>query len=292
MADIFEDTSWVLPYRSPWATTIFYILTQFGNLEVLVVLLPAAYWLLRKRFFTRFILLLLFTVTFDSLLKDALQDPRPDPANIIGGGGLIGSYSFPSDHVTLATVYWSFLAYELQRWWVTVAAVAIVIAVGASRLYMGMHDLDDVPASVAVGWFFVFAFREVSTNARLAGNEVLRMGVSVVMIAVPLVMLAIINNLMPSEYAVGAAAFLLGWAAGEIWDRDIFTFKPHPNARVALVAATFGLVFIFAIVATSHEALAALASNNTLTLSIEVMFVALLASLVATPVFRALRLAV
>jgi hypothetical protein len=194
--------------------------------------------------------------------------------------------------VTLATVYWSFLAYELQHWWVTVAAVAIVIAVGASRLYMGMHDLDDVPASVALGWLFVFAFRELATNALLAGNSVLRMGVSVVVIAAPLAMLAHITNLMPSEYAIGTAALLVGWAAGEIWDRDILTFEPHPNARVAFIAATFGLAFTFAIVATSHKALAALASNNSLTLSLEAMLVALFASLVAPPVFRALRLAV
>jgi len=116
MADIFEDNSWVLPYRSPWATAVFYVLTQVGNLEVLVLLLPVAYWMLRQRFFTRFILLLLFTVTFDALLKDVLQDPRPNPANIIGDR-LIGTYSFPSDHVTLATAYWSLLAFELQRRW-------------------------------------------------------------------------------------------------------------------------------------------------------------------------------
>ena len=291
MTDIFEDTSWVLPYRSPWATTIFYILTQFGNLEVLIALLPATYWLLRKRYFTRFILLLLFTVTFDGLLKDALQDPRPDPANIIGDR-LIGSYSFPSDHVALATAYWSFLAYELQRWWVTVGAIAIVIAVGASRLYMGMHDLDDVPPSVALGWLFAFAFRAVATSALLAGNAALRTGVSVAVIAMPLVVLAVITEVMRIEYAVAASAFLVGWAAGEIWDRDIFAFKPHPNACVALAAAIIGLVLTFIIVAISHKALTVVVSNNTLTLAVELMLVVLFASLVTPPVFRALRLAV
>jgi len=291
MADIFEDNSWVLPYRSPWATAVFYVLTQFGNLEVLVLLLPVAYWMLRQRFFTRFILLLLFTVTFDALLKDVLQDPRPDPANIIGDR-LIGTYSFPSDHVTLATAYWSLLAFELQRWWVTVAATAIVVAVGASRLYMGMHDLDDIPPSIAIGWLIALAtHRAQPIGAAVFGDAAMRRASIAVAVSAPLIVMGIMASLSPIDYALGALAFLVGWAAGEIWDRDLFAFKPHANHARALAAATAGLALVVAIVILSHNAVHAAVANNTLSLSLELLLVGLFTSLVTPPLFRALRLA-
>jgi hypothetical protein len=291
MADIFEDNSWVLPYRSPWLTSVFYVLTQFGNLEVLVLLLPLAYWLLRRRFFTRFILLLLFTVTFDGLLKEVLQDPRPDPANIIGEG-LVGTFSFPSDHVALATAYWSLLAFELQRWWVTVTTIAIILAVGASRLYMGMHDLDDVPPSIAIGWLIALALHHAQPLvARLVNDTPRRTLILAATLATPLALLGSFAGLSPSDYGLGLLAFLVAWAAGEIWDRDILAFQPSTDTPRAVFAATIGLALVAVIVVASHDALSILDAPNTLILALELLLVSLFASLVTPPLFRALRLA-
>jgi len=290
MADIFEDNSWVLPYRSPWLTAVFYVVTQFGNLEILVLLLPLAYWFVRRRFFTRFILLLLFTVTFDALLKDVLQDPRPDPANIIGDR-LVGTFSFPSDHVTLAAAYWSLLAFELERWWVTLASTAIVIGVGASRLYMGMHDLDDIPPSFAIGWLIALAFHHAQPLvAGIVADRLLRRLIIAAVLATPLAVLGVIANLSPSEYGLAFLAFLIGWLAGETWDRDIFAFQPPQGTLRAIIAATIGLALVAAVVVTSHDALRTIAAPNALVLALELLLVSLFASLITPPLFRKLRL--
>jgi membrane-associated phospholipid phosphatase len=94
------------------------------------------------------------------LLKAAYRRPRP---------GLVAplvretSFSFPSGHATLATVFFGGLAAvafrvasrsDLRAAAVAVAALAVG-SVALSRVYLGVHWLTDVAAGVLVGLFWV-----------------------------------------------------------------------------------------------------------------------------------------
>jgi undecaprenyl-diphosphatase len=69
------------------------------------------------------------------------------------------TYSFPSGHTAAATVFYGLLACYLvrrtQAWRVRVlivaGAVAMVILVALSRMYLGVHYLSDVLAAAAEG---------------------------------------------------------------------------------------------------------------------------------------------
>jgi undecaprenyl-diphosphatase len=69
------------------------------------------------------------------------------------------TYSFPSGHVAAATLFYGLLAafmvtrIEAWRWrlLVTLMAFLIVVLVGLSRIYLGVHYLSDVLAAFAEG---------------------------------------------------------------------------------------------------------------------------------------------
>ncbi|MDK2658915.1 phosphatase PAP2 family protein [Cupriavidus consociatus] len=80
---------------------------------------------------------------------------RVRPASIYSG---LESYSFPSSHATSSMVTYGFLAFLLclrQPWRVRMPVLALtvvaVVAIGVSRLYLGMHWLSDVAAGYALG---------------------------------------------------------------------------------------------------------------------------------------------
>jgi membrane-associated phospholipid phosphatase len=98
-----------------------------------------------------------------SLLKDFFGRIRPEFAD---GGARLDSLSFPSGHssgiatlVTVALVLaWPLLAAHARRW-ALAAGVVLVLLVGLTRMWLGVHYLSDVVGgwSLGVAWTLLSA---------------------------------------------------------------------------------------------------------------------------------------
>jgi undecaprenyl-diphosphatase len=90
-----------------------------------------------------------------TLLKEVFGRVRPD---FDQGGARLDSLSYPSGHssgiATLVTVAlilaWPLLAARV-RWWVLVLGVVLVLLVGLTRIWLGVHFLSDVVGGWALG---------------------------------------------------------------------------------------------------------------------------------------------
>jgi undecaprenyl-diphosphatase len=93
-------------------------------------------------------------------LKLAYHRPRPD---LVEPLVRVDSFSFPSGHATLATVFFGGLAavvfHVTPRRGARVAAVAVAAlaagSVALSRVYLGVHWATDVTAGALIGLFWV-----------------------------------------------------------------------------------------------------------------------------------------
>ena len=109
----------------------------------------------------------------DTTLKLAFQRTRPTP---YFGYALPDSYSFPSGHALFAFCFFTagaaLLAPRLQhvalRWLVWVVAASLVLAIGFSRIYLGVHYPSDVLAGYTVGllWSSVLIVGDRVAHAR------------------------------------------------------------------------------------------------------------------------------
>ena len=52
-------------------------------------------------------------------------------------------YGLPSEHAQNAVTLWGLLAYELKNQWTTIGAVILIFLFCFSRLYLGVHDLEE-----------------------------------------------------------------------------------------------------------------------------------------------------
>ena len=88
-------------------------------------------------------------------LKDVVGRDRPDLERLVNGIG----HSFPSGHVMAAVALWGLVPlvvtlYTRDRriWWASVVASAtLIVAIGASRTYLGVHWFSDVVGGLIVG---------------------------------------------------------------------------------------------------------------------------------------------
>ncbi|RBY95670.1 PAP2 family protein [Blastococcus sp. TF02-8] len=124
----------------------------------LVVLLPVVVWLAGRRAW-RTVVWVVLSAGLIGPVTTALKDffGRVRPA-FEGGGARYESLSFPSGHssgiaalVTVAVVLaWPWLTVAARRAWVGVGA-ALVVLVGLTRLWLGVHYLSDVLGGWALG---------------------------------------------------------------------------------------------------------------------------------------------
>jgi membrane-associated phospholipid phosphatase len=151
-------------FRAPQLDQAMFLVTFLGNVEVIAVVTSIAVVLLlllgRKRDAALVLVAVTSSVLFVLLLKLLVGRPRPpvEDARLIQGG-----FSFPSGHSAVSAVLYGTLAYLLMRsvrrlrWRVLIgtATALLVLAIGLSRVYLGVHYPSDVLAGWAVGALWV-----------------------------------------------------------------------------------------------------------------------------------------
>ncbi len=163
---------------SPGTVRFFQAVTWLGTLPAFVVLSAVAIgvmWLLRHaRLALAWLIVLIGSGLLIDLFKDLFERPRPPFHNQFAKEM---SYSFPSGHAVASAVAYGMLAYCLALRWHTwrrrIVVVAVfgllVLLIGFSRLYLGVHYLSDVLAgyALALAWLALSIWAIELLRARL-----------------------------------------------------------------------------------------------------------------------------
>lgn len=151
------------PLGPPWLEKLARDVTALGSFGVLALITAAScgyLWLLGRRAAMLYLLAaVLGGQAISSALKTAFDRPRPE---FFPHGVQEHTASFPSGHSMLSTVALLTLAAMLARhqprkrlrMYLVAVAVLISLAVGVSRVYLGVHWPSDVLAgwSLGAGW--------------------------------------------------------------------------------------------------------------------------------------------
>ncbi|MEQ8748094.1 phosphatase PAP2 family protein [Pyruvatibacter sp.] len=246
---------WVLPLRSEWATPIAKGFTWLGYAPFFLIFLPIGYWLWDRAMFTRLTALVAITAVVNGWFKDLWQDPRP-PAEIQLDGQVTGSPGRPSGHTQVAVVMWLWLAYEVRRPWMWGVCIVLAVGVSFSRLYLGVHDVDDVLTGTALALLTLALFAWLVSPSNSLVMALRRAPVAQLILVFALVPL--IAALWPTAVEAADRAthtgsgpilsvmfMLAGWLAGAALDTRLAPDRARSAWWQMVIMAVAGIVVLF-----------------------------------------------
>jgi undecaprenyl-diphosphatase len=162
---------------SPALTAVMRFVTGLGSRRFLLPLWAVLAVLFYWRGWTSAVVFLGLSaagaMALDAALKQLFYRPRPDP---FFGIPRPQSYSFPSGHALASFCFYAAMAVLLSRrlrnpaaratiW---IAAIGLIVSIGFSRVYLGLHYASDVIAGYAVAlvWVAGVAFCDWVMQAR------------------------------------------------------------------------------------------------------------------------------
>lgn len=248
--------------RNPALDAIMSLVTRMGEETVFMVLGLVMLWCVDKKWGYRLLLTGLVGTAVNQLLKAIFLIPRPwvlDPDFTIveSARAEATGYSFPSGHTQMAATAYGMLAARKKKKGVTIAMAALILAVGISRMYLGVHTPYDVGVSLATGLLTVVGMLRLFAWAEGEDSRELRthlLGLALATVLLLYVLFAPKRAANVAEFdahGVDAAWKLLGTMLGLIaaWllDRRVVRYETKAVWWAQVLKVVLGLGVVMAV---------------------------------------------
>ncbi|MDR1788418.1 MAG: phosphatase PAP2 family protein [Treponema sp.] len=179
--------------------------TEWFYLPVIMLV----FWCVDEKKGARLGLLLILSGWSTALLKGLFRMPRPYQLDPLVGRAAESSFGFPSGHALNSLVFWAApFRWVRRKPLYALSAALLVILIGVSRLYLGVHFPTDILGGWLAGGCILSAF---FAGSEIAAALLLRGGLRAQVIASAIVSWVMLM-LIPGE--AGLAGLMLGFGAG------------------------------------------------------------------------------
>ncbi len=225
-----------------WLTPVMEFFSFLGTEYFYLAIIPLLFWCVDGRLGLRIAAMLILTNTVKPALKMAIHWPRPywiDPQ--VTALAPESSFGMPSGHAQDAASIWGLLAASLRRRWMTVTAVIVILMIGLSRIYLGVHFAHDVLGGWAVGLILLLLFTRLEAPVSAWYGRMNFGGKSLFALAGAAAILLV---------GYGVRLSLGGWSLPQEWVRNAALQWPEEPIDpltlgdfVTISAIAFGMIF-------------------------------------------------
>jgi len=236
--------------HGPVLDSIFRAVSLLGDEQFFLVLLSAIFWSVNFRLGVEIAIVISLSSFLHTSLKDLFHQPRPfevdsrvlklDSTTPWTGEVGASGYGLPSGHTQNATVTWGSLAARAGRVWFWGTASAVILLVGFSRVYLGVHFPTDVLAGWLIGAAVValYAKTRVPLGKKLAE---LHLGLQ---IALALGLSIILFLAHPVSDNAGSMGVLAGIGVGVALTNRYLHFRADGPWRQRVLRLAIGLAIV------------------------------------------------
>jgi membrane-associated phospholipid phosphatase len=259
MPNWLHNMEWALAMRSDLLTPVFKAFSALGYGGFFLLFVPVGYWIFNKNIFARMGLWLLLSALLNAYLKDLFQDPRPDPVFQLDPS-VRHSYGFPSGHAQIAVVVWFWLAWEARKTWIWTLSSILVAGICFSRLYLGVHDVEDVLGGIGFGVLSLLLFVFLTTKRFQWWHSILPFPQIVAIALIEAFFFLTWPGKLPGKM-IGFGVFLIGFWIGVGIDRKRLFFQKHRDWWRLIASAVIGLI-LFMLLSKGFQAVTATLENG------------------------------
>ena len=141
-------------------------ITNFGGVLWLILFTAILIITLKSKLMKLCVILnLAISAGLNQILKRLVQRPRPTQYRLIDESG----YSFPSGHSMVSAAVYGFLIYLIfkkvknrtLKWSLITILTTLIILIGISRIYLGVHYTSDVLAGFLISISYLVIFTSI-----------------------------------------------------------------------------------------------------------------------------------
>ncbi len=235
--------------QSPLINSFFFAVSGLGSSFFLLLILPALFWCIDFKLGMRVAIVCTLSAFCNSSLKALFSQPRPFDLDPALGIGRAGGYGLPSGHAQESMVLWGSIAHFIAKRWFWVLTAALLLLIGLSRVYLGVHFPTDVFAGWTVGvillWFYVVTRGGIEgwISAQKPAMQMLLAS------AVPLGLLFLHGGVV----VIYQSGLLLGVGAGAVAQSRLVSFTSPCAKGRAVARYCIGIIVFFASLSLLRE---------------------------------------
>jgi membrane-associated phospholipid phosphatase len=241
--------------------------TFLGTIEFYIIFIPALYWTVDQKLGLRVLFILILTDVPASYFKQLLHQPRPYWFETVKGLTAEPSYGIPSTHASNTLAVWGLIASTLKKSWLWTLSILLILLIGISRLYLGVHFPQDVLGGWLLGLVMLLLFLKyeglfLAWWTQKTANTQILLGFlfSAALILIGMLVLALIaGSPDPAEWAtystearniehyITLGGFLFGAVAGIVLIGKYAPFKIDGSALQKVGRYAVGMIGLFAL---------------------------------------------
>ena len=140
---------------SPLLDSFFRAVTSLGNELFYLILFPFLLWCIDFYLGIKVGIIFLLSVLANTEIKEIFQQPRPFDILPEIQKAYASGYGFPSGHAQSSVVVWSSITYWKKQTWIRNLSILLILLIGFSRIYLGVHFPTDVLGGWLIGWLIL-----------------------------------------------------------------------------------------------------------------------------------------
>lgn len=231
----------------------------FGEETFVIAIVLLVFWNINKQKGFALYMNVLTSVLVMGILKAVVRAPRPFVVLDDIAGKRMGTatgYSFPSGHTTTAASFYTSLALLLKKRICSIIAAIMIVLVGVSRLYLGVHWPNDVFAGLLIGVSISFLLYRWSLQLFEDRVRLVRFSIRYGLIAtfVSLILSVLLNLELVDPVAFNdlmktlalAGAGLLGFG----FEEQIVRYRVEASLTKKILRYLLGMGVVIAIIAS------------------------------------------
>jgi undecaprenyl-diphosphatase len=268
----------------PWAKDVFKLITELGSNTIYLAVILVIFWGINKKFAKVTAFVVVGSAILNYWFKAILKHPRPNPSLWLASAS---NYSFPSGHAQSAATFYGWLTIKIQKWWTIIGGTTLILLVGISRIYLGVHWLGDVLVGWGIGLLIVtLIWRfEDSISDFLSQYNTYYLYLGLALLGAMAIILTELILPVPTDNFGGSGGMVIGLALGLALEKKYVDFKvkiPEKKTWKIILRILIGLILVLVL----YYGLAPfLSSKEVLTAALRYFLVALVGAFIWPLIF-------